>query len=304
MRLIRSALRPANGGLSIQFQQCELKTSNARLCPVLIETSSLVHESKIQCRARSYAASDPSDMPEARKTRRRISKDERKSMVENYVKKYREMNAGKFPNVSDAKKDVGGSYYVVRQILQELQYNSKMSSKDTGDVTSSDKSSVKKDEISINSQEVSDTRELRNINVPISKVDIGDSSSKSYKTKEESQSSISVKASLNDETQFLSSVSDKLKDVGTQSHRLSDEPESSRHFDSENNIKQETIHEDKLKFDGFKPKAGSQESAESEESGRELHKVPTEDAEPQRKSSVWQNLKSFASGILDAWRRS
>lgn len=36
------------------------------------------------------------------------------------------MNAGKFPTASDAKKNVGGGYYVVRQILQELEYNSSL----------------------------------------------------------------------------------------------------------------------------------------------------------------------------------
>lgn len=38
------------------------------------------------------------------------------------------MNAGKFPSVTAAKKEVGGSYYVVRNILQELEYESKVCS--------------------------------------------------------------------------------------------------------------------------------------------------------------------------------
>lgn len=37
------------------------------------------------------------------------------------------MNAGAFPTVSCAKKELGGSYYVVKSILQELQYKAKMS---------------------------------------------------------------------------------------------------------------------------------------------------------------------------------
>lgn len=37
---------------------------------------------------------------------------------------------------------------------------------------------------------------------------------------------------------------------------------------------------------------------------RELPRVPAEDAEPQRKSSMWTNLKSFANEILSIWKRS
>lgn len=38
------------------------------------------------------------------------------------------MNAGKFPTVTAAQKEVGGSYYVVRKVLQELEYKSKICS--------------------------------------------------------------------------------------------------------------------------------------------------------------------------------
>ena len=41
------------------------------------------------------------------------------------------MNGGKFPTASFAVKQVGGSYYTVRKIIQELQYRSKLSSSDT-----------------------------------------------------------------------------------------------------------------------------------------------------------------------------
>jgi molybdenum-dependent DNA-binding transcriptional regulator ModE len=41
------------------------------------------------------------------------------------------MNAGKFPTISAAKKEVGGSYYTIRKIIQELEYNSKISPSDS-----------------------------------------------------------------------------------------------------------------------------------------------------------------------------
>jgi hypothetical protein len=42
--------------------------------------------------------------------------------------RYRSENAGKFPTVQHTKKEVGGGYYVVREIIQELEYKFKMKS--------------------------------------------------------------------------------------------------------------------------------------------------------------------------------
>ncbi|XP_010248508.1 PREDICTED: uncharacterized protein LOC104591401 isoform X2 [Nelumbo nucifera] len=47
-------------------------------------------------------------------------------MVESFVDEFRASNAGKFPTPSVARKHLGGSYYVIRQILQELEYRSKL----------------------------------------------------------------------------------------------------------------------------------------------------------------------------------
>lgn len=41
--------------------------------------------------------------------------------------RYRATNNGKFPSVTDAQKEVGGSYYVLRSILQELEAKAKTS---------------------------------------------------------------------------------------------------------------------------------------------------------------------------------
>ncbi|EYU36306.1 hypothetical protein MIMGU_mgv1a014376mg [Erythranthe guttata] len=190
-----------------------------------------------------------------------------------------EMNPGKFPTVSDAVKDVGGSYYFVRQILQELIYNSKLSS-----------------------MKVSRTSKLPEIISPSSKVESTDPGSKTYELEQGPQSSVTVEANINDETQIFSAVNAKSEDVGTESHHSVDEPESCLTLDPQNNIRKETIHEDKVKFDGLQPKSEPQESVEV--SGRELDEVPSKELEPQKKSSMWKNLKSFANEILDIWRRS
>lgn len=45
-----------------------------------------------------------------------------------FLCRYRADNAGKFPKVSDARKQLGGSFYVLREIIQELAHKSKMNS--------------------------------------------------------------------------------------------------------------------------------------------------------------------------------
>ncbi|XP_040998720.1 uncharacterized protein LOC121244628 isoform X1 [Juglans microcarpa x Juglans regia] len=117
---------------------------------VRIEINKVVVGSHIQWRGKSYTASvASSDIPsDAQKRRRRVSKDERQAMVESFVNKYREMNGGKFPNLSFAQKQVGGCYYNVRKIIQELKHKSKMSSSDISKESPSRESKVSGSQIS------------------------------------------------------------------------------------------------------------------------------------------------------------
>lgn len=66
--------------------------------------------------------------------------------------RYRETNAGKFPSTTTAMKDIGGSYYTVRLILQELIHNSKQPPRDTKE-TSLKKCTTENNEISANIEE-------------------------------------------------------------------------------------------------------------------------------------------------------
>ncbi|KAF8093836.1 hypothetical protein N665_0377s0046 [Sinapis alba] len=54
------------------------------------------------------------------KPSKRLSRDDRRLVVESFVTKYRAANAGKFPTLKATVKEVGGCYYIVRSILQEL----------------------------------------------------------------------------------------------------------------------------------------------------------------------------------------
>ncbi|KAL6980275.1 hypothetical protein U1Q18_021918 [Sarracenia purpurea var. burkii] len=55
-----------------------------------------------------------------KKSRVRRSKEERKAMVESFIKKYQKLNNGNFPSLNLAHKEVGGSFYTVREIVREV----------------------------------------------------------------------------------------------------------------------------------------------------------------------------------------
>ncbi|CAA6675493.1 unnamed protein product [Spirodela intermedia] len=83
------------------------------------------YRSNIQWRGKSFSASVPSDSPQHSKRPKRIPKLERRAMVESLVDKYRASNGGKFPTASSIRQQTGGSYYVVKAIIQELEYKAK-----------------------------------------------------------------------------------------------------------------------------------------------------------------------------------
>ncbi|KAG9160857.1 hypothetical protein Leryth_008692 [Lithospermum erythrorhizon] len=58
--------------------------------------------------------------PGGKKTRSRRSKEERKAMVESFIERYQKSNSGNFPSLNLTHKEVGGSYYIVREIVREV----------------------------------------------------------------------------------------------------------------------------------------------------------------------------------------
>ncbi|XP_022765504.1 uncharacterized protein LOC111310371 isoform X2 [Durio zibethinus] len=55
-----------------------------------------------------------------KKSRIRRSKEERKAMVESFINKYQKSNNGNFPSLNLTHKEVGGSFYIVREIVREI----------------------------------------------------------------------------------------------------------------------------------------------------------------------------------------
>ncbi|CAL0322324.1 unnamed protein product [Lupinus luteus] len=102
-----------------------------------IEVSNSAGPLNAQRRRWSYAASasapSENDTLNEPKGRKRISKQERRAIVEAFVNRYREMNAGKFPTASVAQNQVGGGFYFLREIIQDLEYKSKMNSSNIKD---------------------------------------------------------------------------------------------------------------------------------------------------------------------------
>lgn len=77
------------------------------------------------------------------------------------------MNSGKFPTPSDAKNEVGGSYYFIRSIVQELEYEWKMSSlKMKGD-------SLQEKDVSINDDLTGNIKELKKGHLSLNKEPTG-----------------------------------------------------------------------------------------------------------------------------------
>lgn len=68
---------------------------------------------------RTLALARCSDSP-GKKTRRRLTKETRRTMVESFIKKYQGCNNGDFPSLNLTHKEVGGSFYTVREIVREL----------------------------------------------------------------------------------------------------------------------------------------------------------------------------------------
>ncbi|KAJ0976078.1 hypothetical protein J5N97_018043 [Dioscorea zingiberensis] len=74
---------------------------------------------KVSCVGQTFALATFSNSRE-RKTRSRKTREERKAMVESFVKKYQNSNNGSFPSLNLTHKEVGGSFYIIREIVREI----------------------------------------------------------------------------------------------------------------------------------------------------------------------------------------
>lgn len=68
----------------------------------------------------TFALAKYGDSFDGKKSGIRRSKEERKGMVETFIKRYQKSNNGDFPSLNLTRKEVGGSFYTVREIVREI----------------------------------------------------------------------------------------------------------------------------------------------------------------------------------------
>ncbi|XP_078148334.1 DNA binding protein isoform X2 [Carex rostrata] len=74
----------------------------------------------INCTSQRFALTRCRCSSQEKKPRQRKSKEERRGMVENFIINYRNTNKGSFPSLKLTHKEVGGSYYIVRDIVRDI----------------------------------------------------------------------------------------------------------------------------------------------------------------------------------------
>ncbi|MQL87364.1 hypothetical protein Taro_019920, partial [Colocasia esculenta] len=81
--------------------------------------SSNMQVGKVSWVGQTFALSRCSDS-QGKKSRSRRTKEERRKMVESFIHRYRDSNKGNFPSLNLTHKEVGGSFYTVREIVREI----------------------------------------------------------------------------------------------------------------------------------------------------------------------------------------
>ncbi|CAA7411112.1 unnamed protein product [Spirodela intermedia] len=74
---------------------------------------------RVSCVGQTFALARCSDS-QGKKHRSRVTKEERRKMVESFIRRHRTSNNGNFPSLNLTHKEVGGSFYTVREIVREI----------------------------------------------------------------------------------------------------------------------------------------------------------------------------------------
>ncbi|CAL9087169.1 unnamed protein product [Musa textilis] len=107
----------------LAFSSSPVSSSTKR---VFIGLSSALLRSSFRGWEKSFSALVPSGPCKPQKDKK-ISEQERRALVESFVDKYRASNAGRFPSVSHVRQEIGGSYYIIKQLVQEMKYTKRSS---------------------------------------------------------------------------------------------------------------------------------------------------------------------------------
>lgn len=255
------------------------------------EISNLVRGSNIQQSGRPSVARFSSTRP----IRKRVTSADRRAMLESFVDKYRAMNLGKFPSPTSAQKEVGGSYYLIKKMLQEMEYNLKISSVENGVVKEVKKQTKSEDTISRkvatdssgsqdkSSSQITDDQQVSE-DPWIESVSNFDSKSE---LKEETKPSISSADTKNNKI-----TRDDTQNIATRIHVRK------CHEKLEHNVKEESPLEDNFDFEDLESKVKQQDNRISN-----ITSEQQKEDELREQTSLWGNLKSIATGFINIWKK-
>ncbi|KAK6930571.1 hypothetical protein RJ641_004665 [Dillenia turbinata] len=271
------------------------------------------HHSKLQAvaigwRERSFASASvaSSEAPKTQNARKRISKEQRQALVESFVNKYRAMNAGKFPTTSGAVKEVGGSYYVVKKIIQELQCKAKMSPETDKNQCVLEKGEVVKEDKSLAKVEQPSTAVDSKLQEAVSFNDLDSKSSGklNHEAKCNPQTLDGVEKSLSEDAVEHTEAVDHYTFETTSQALEGENLEAS--FLPPEKLEDETDSTSSPDFNDSKQEVALfQASSHSDDSSmcRKVSQKQNNDQEVPKESSVWRSLKSFAYGVVNIWRK-
>ena len=126
------------------------------------------------------------------------------------------MNDGKLPSVSNVVKQVGGSYYVVKKIVQEVKSQLELSAVNTANRNMLGKEIIKEDERLFKAEKVSIAASNVSVNVDVrndfqmevtNRVKINDANDKHVEAERGSKSSSSAEKTFSKEEEVVNIVS-------------------------------------------------------------------------------------------------
>ncbi|XP_044465977.1 uncharacterized protein LOC123196143 isoform X2 [Mangifera indica] len=268
----------------------------------------------IQWRGRSQAASVSSDVPKVKRVQKKVSKDERRAMMEAFVNNYRVTHNGKFPTVTDALKHVGGSFYVARKVLQELQYKSKILSSAGTNEKNLVVGVIEKNKVTV---DVESQNGLHSI--VAQDMEIVDTSGNHLEAEGgPSCSAVSGRALFDEVTKPVAyggqsgSEDGKKEAVGDSYFVASEGPILKQETEEVScsrlanaDEKEEQIQSDNLlDLGGVKQEEKSYKGpSEPEQNAADISSGEAKDIEVLKKSTIWGNLKSFADSIISVWKK-
>ncbi|XP_078167191.1 hydroxyproline-rich glycoprotein family protein isoform X3 [Carex rostrata] len=249
-----------------------------------------VLKSNVVGRGKSYAASVKDETTKTHRIRKGIPKKERRAMIVSFVEKYRASNEGRFPHVSKVIKEIGGSYYVAREIVQELEYKYKYKLVQAGEKVAStvavankvtrkgrqrstEAEGVKKEEVCGKSTDVSVEEQGRLVATNDTTTNM-DKTQPSFQGKEVKEA---IRETITQPSLKVKEVIESRK-VETITETVEETPVKSEKF----MMRDEIPMPEEIK--------GKQKSNEHDQSSTE-------------KGSIWGDLKSISDKIINFWKK-